>query len=237
MTREEEIEVRFREVGIDIKPERASVLAKYMEEILEKNRSINLTAIREEKEFIQKHYVDSALVTLLPEFQKAEKIVDVGTGAGFPGIPLAVLYPEKEFVLNDSLRKRLDVIREAALRIGIGNIRTVHARAEELGQDPQYREQFDLCVSRAVAELRVLAELCLPLVRPGGCFIAYKGPDSDEEIRQAESAIRTLGGKIDRITDAGSRTDAHRFVVVKKENNTSRKYPRRPGIPSKKPIK
>ena len=153
----------------------------YRSGILQWNQFVNLTAIRDPQEFTVKHFIDSATCFCLPEYAQADKIVDMGTGAGFPGVPLAILSPEKEFVLVDSLNKRLKIIQELCQTIGINNVTTIHNRAEDMGRDSRHREKYDMCVSRAVANLSVLCEYCLPLVKPGGVMAAYKGADADKE--------------------------------------------------------
>ncbi len=213
------------------------LLISYMREILLWNEKVNLTSITDEQEFLRKHILDSLLITEEESYKKAERIIDVGTGAGFPGVPLAVMNPEKEVVLLDSLRKRLDIIREITAKLGITNIKTCHMRAEDAGRDDSMRESFDLCVSRAVARMPVLTELCLPLVKKGGSFIAYKGPMAYEEVEEAKKAIATLGGNDAKIIKpAGQGTESHTLVIIKKEEKTPQKYPRRAGEPSKKPI-
>ena len=211
-------------------------LEQYMKGILSWNEKINLTAIRDPEEFVIKHYVDSLRIAELPEFQAAETVIDVGTGGGFPGVPLAAAAPEKRFLLMDSLNKRIKVILELTAACGIGNVEAVHGRAEDLGRDPQYREQFDLCVSRAVADLSVLSEYCLPFVKPGGAFIAYKGSSAEEELGRAERAIRLLGGEILRVDHAGIDNMEHRFIVIRKVRHTQKAYPRKAGTPAKSPL-
>lgn len=218
---------------------KADVLMQYMDCILEKNEKVNLTAITERDDFIQKHFIDSLLCADSKEFLEAERIIDVGTGGGFPGIPLAVCFPEKEFVLMDSLAKRINIIRELCVKLGIENVSVVHGRAEDLGRQEGLRETFDLCVSRAVANMSTLCEYCLPFVREGGAFIAYKGPDCESEINDALSAIRLLGGELDRIDSATELAQGgyrHSFAFVKKVEATPDKYPRKAGTPSKKPL-
>ena len=199
--------------------QRVQKIEGYMDEILELNQHINLTAITDRTEFIRKHYADSLLCAGYPEFRSAQSVIDVGTGGGFPGVPLAIVFPEKEFVLIDSLNKRI--------------------RAEELARRKEMRESFDLCVSRAVANMSTLSEYCLPFVKVGGCFMAYKGPDCDRELTEAENAVRALGGRVDRIESPsvdGLDFD-HRIIVISKEKNTMSKFPRKAGTPSKEPIK
>lgn len=214
----------------------ASELVNYMKGILEWNEKINLTAIKNPGEFVIKHFFDSFPAAMLPEFRNADTIIDVGTGGGFPGVPLAALCPEKKFVLADSLAKRLRVIDAVAIESGITNITTVHGRAEDLGRNPDYRETFDVCVSRAVASLPVLLEYCLPFVKVGGTFIAYKGPEAEEEIKISSVALKKLGGKIDRVVDESDGTYNHNLIVITKSSSTPKAYPRKAGTPSKTPL-
>lgn len=210
-----------------------------MEEILERNQFINLTAITERDEFIKKHYIDSLLCADSPEFLNAENIIDVGTGGGFPGIPLAIAFPEKKFVLMDSLNKRIKIIKELAETLGITNVEPIHGRAEEIARRKDMRESFDVCVSRAVANMSTLSEYCLPFVKVGGTFIAYKGPEAGAEIEAAGKAIDVLGGKVIRevLAEIPESDLQHRLIYVNKIKNTVSKYPRKAGTPSKEPIK
>lgn len=228
----------FRKLDIGFSPDKEDKLVGYMEEILELNQHINLTAITDREEFIKKHYIDSLLSVDCDEFKSAKTVIDVGTGGGFPGVPLAIAFPERKFVLIDSLNKRIKIINELCRKLGIKNVEAIHGRAEELARKNEMRESFDLCVSRAVANMSTLAEYCLPFVCKGGCFIAYKGPDCDEELKTAAKAIKVLGGKIIREYSPqfeGLPFD-HKLIVIKKENNTGSKYPRKAGTPSKEPI-
>lgn len=226
------------EMGLECSDEQVSKLNKYMRGILEWNEKVNLTRITEPEEFLVKHYLDSLVCCRRDEFLNAKKIIDVGTGAGFPGIPLAVMSPDKQFVLMDSLNKRLKIIDELCLDAGITNVQTVHARAEELARNKQHREKYDLCVSRAVANMAVLAEYCLPFIKVGGCLMAYKGPEAAEEAEAAEKAIKLLGGEIQEIYEA--KLDqygiSHNILIVKKIKNTASKFPRKAGMPTKEPL-
>lgn len=169
--------------------QKASALLAYIDLVLDRNEHINLTAVRDHNEALIKHVLDSLAIVDLPEYKEAEKIIDVGTGAGFPGALLAIVSPDKEFTLLDSTLKRLRVIDEFAQTLNISNLKTVHARAEEISRKPDYCEAFDICVSRAVANLEKLSVWCLPFVRKGGSFIAYKGENYEEELVQAGKVL------------------------------------------------
>ncbi len=234
-----DLELVLKELDIPYTDDMMQKLGSYMDSILEKNEHINLTAITDRDEFVKKHYIDSLLCGASEEFKAAGRIIDVGTGAGFPGVPLAVVFPDKEFVLMDSLNKRIKIITELCEAAGIMNVTAVHGRAEELARRRDMREKFDICVSRAVANMSTLSEYCLPFVSTGGTFIAYKGPDSEDEIRDAGAAIAKLGGDISRIEKInmdGFPFD-HRLVYINKIKPTVSKYPRKPGTPAKEPLK
>lgn len=218
---------------------KAELLLQYMDEILNWNEKVNLTAIVHRDEFVQKHFIDSLLAIDSDEFINAKSIIDVGTGGGFPGVPLAVCFPEKDFVLMDSLAKRIKIVNEICGKLGIRNVTAIHGRAEELARQKDMRESFDLCVSRAVANMSTLSEYCLPFVKAGGTFIAYKGPDCEDEIDEAFEAIKILGGKLNRIENPKlDETDFHhKMVFVVKEKATPKAYPRKAGKPGKEPIK
>lgn len=213
---------------------KADVLIRYMEKVLQWNEKVNLTAITDREEFVQKHLVDSLLCAETLEFTESSSICDVGTGGGFPGVPLAVCYPEKDFVLMDSLAKRIKIVQQICDELSIKNVRAVHGRAEDLARTEDYREAFDLCVSRAVANMRVLSEYCIPFVRVGGSFIAYKGADCESEIDDSKEAIRRLGGgetEIRKLPHLG-----HSLVIIKKVSPTPKTYPRKAGTPARKPL-
>lgn len=234
-----DLELVFDRLGVGYTEDIDAKYRFYMESILERNRHVNLTAITDTEDFIRKHYVDSLLCGMSAEFRNAGRVIDVGTGAGFPGVPLAIAFPEKEFVLMDSLNKRIKIINELCSEAGILNVTAVHGRAEELARRKDMRESFDIGVSRAVANMSTLSEYCLPFVRTGGTFIACKGPDSDKEIQDAENAVKLLGGEISRIEKMNTEGFPfdHRLVYVSKVRPTVSKYPRKPGTPAKEPLK
>ena len=212
-------------------------LDKYYELLIEKNKVMNLTAIIEFDEVIVKHFADSlSICTVMPN--DIHTICDLGTGAGFPGIPMAIAYPNIQFTLIDSLNKRIKFLQEVVDCIGLDNVTLVHARAEEAGRNKIYREQFDLVVSRAVANIATLSEYCLPLVKIGGYFISFKSGDVNNEIELSGKAINKLGGKLEKpILFSLPDTDISRsFLIINKEKNTPKVYPRKAGTPSKEPL-
>ena len=240
----------FANLNIEMTDVKLQQLQLYMEGVLAWNEHVNLTAITEEDDFVQKHFIDSLLCANAPEFTQARTVLDMGTGGGFPGIPLAIAFPDKQFVLADSLNKRIRIIDELSAKAGILNVTPVHGRAEELARKAEYREQFDLCVSRAVANMSTLSEYCLPYVKVGGWCIAYKGPDCEAEVAQAAKAIQRLGGGKAEIRNAdfgsvitASGTEGtplpfqHKLVYIKKISSTPKTYPRKAGTPGKDPIK
>lgn len=226
------------ETGLACSDDQVNKFETYMQGILAWNEKVNLTRITQPDEFIVKHFLDSLVCCTHKEYQNARKIIDVGTGAGFPGIPLAIMSADKNFVLMDSLGKRLKIIDELCAEAGISNVETIHARAEELARNKQHREKYDLCVSRAVANMAVLAEYCLPFIKVGGCLMAYKGLEAAEEAEAAKNAIKLLGGNLAEIYDASlEKYDiSHKIVVIKKVKNTVSKYPRKAGTPTKEPL-
>lgn len=219
--------------------EKNAILEKYMEGILAWNEKVNLTNITDPAEFRIKHNADSLMCVDFPEFLDAETVIDVGTGGGFPGIPLAVYAPEKQFTLLDSLNKRLKIIDELAGELGIKNINLVHGRAEDAARTKEHREKYDLCVSRAVSNLATLSEYCLPFIKVGGYLLAYKGPGAEEEVKEAAKALKTLGGSLVDIRETSMEEYGldHRILVIKKVRNTPKAYPRKAGTPLKEPLK
>ena len=248
----EELENGCKKLNIILSDRQLFQFFRYYELLLETNKVMNLTAITEEKEVIEKHFVDSLLLvrvldqmnensgekkSIKERFSKGT-CIDVGTGAGFPGIPLKILFPELSMVLLDSLNKRVGFLNGVISEIGLSGIRAVHGRAEDLGKNREYREQFDFCVSRAVANLSTLSEYCIPFVKTGGFFIPYKSGKSQEEISEAEGAVLHLGGKMEgTVFETLPNSEAERaFVLIKKVSATPKKYPRKAGTPSRDPI-
>lgn len=211
----------------------------YYESLIEKNKVMNLTAITEYEEVIHKHFLDSVSLVLAPVFKGKGTLIDVGTGAGFPGIPLKIVFPELKIVLLDSLNKRVNFLNEVIEELGLTGIEAVHGRAEDAGRNPQYREKFDFCVSRAVANLATLSEYTMPFVKPGGYFIPYKSGKAEEEIKEAGNAVKLLSGKIeDTVSFTIPDTDMERaLILIKKTAPIHKKYPRKAGTPQKEPLK
>lgn len=234
-----QLESALRQLGISYDSDMIRKYSAYMDGILRWNKMVNITAITEETAFIEKHYIDSLLCASYPQFQKAESVIDVGTGGGFPGIPLAIAAPDKKFVLMDSLNKRIRIIRELCDEIGIKNVEAIHGRAEEIARNKIYRQNFDLCVSRAVANLSVLSEYCIPFLKKGGWFLAYKGPDVGEELEESKKAVHILGGKIRKTEQVAVNNFAfdHKIIFIEKTKDTPPKFPRKAGTPSKDPLK
>lgn len=209
---------------------------KYMQLLLEWNKKINLTAITDENEIILKHFVDS--LTVLKYINEKDNIIDVGTGAGFPGIPIAIMMPNVKITLLDSLNKRINFLNEVIKELDLKNVETIHSRSEDCGKDMLYREKYDISIARAVANLSTLSEYLLPFVKIGGKMICMKGSEIEEELKNAQYAIKVLGGKIiarDEFTLPESDIKRN-IIIVKKEQYTPKMYPRKAGLPAKEPI-
>lgn len=226
------------QLGIDLSDHQIKAFIRYKELLVEWNEKMNLTAITEDKEIITKHFLDCLTVYSSIDLTEIETIADVGTGAGFPGMVLKIAFPHLKITLIDSLNKRLNFLQHVIDTLGLKDIKCVHGRAEDLGKNKLYREQFDLCASRAVAHLSVLCEYTLPFVKQQGYLIALKGQKLNEELEEGKKAITILGGKLDEVIDVSvPSTDLnHRIAKIKKVKPTPKQYPRKAGEPTKKPL-
>lgn len=224
-------------LGLTLSTEHEDLFARYLALLLERNAQFNLTAITEPDEVALKHFVDSLTVETLWHPQPGDRVIDIGTGAGFPGIPLAIRHPDVAVVLNDSIRKKVDFLHEAISVLGLQNASAVWARAETLGRDKGYRGQFNAVVARAVAHLGALCEYALPLLKLHGVFIAMKGPSGTQEIAESQRVLEMLGGHVTTVDTfslgaAGERS----LIVVTKVAATPQQFPREPGSARKKPL-
>lgn len=226
----------LEELHISLSREQMNQFLTYYEMLVEKNKVMNLTAITEFDEVIEKHFLDS--LSLVRIFRPEGKyfVIDLGTGAGFPGIPLKISFPDLNITLADSLLKRVGFLQEVIDALKLQKICAIHGRAEDLGHHAAYREQFDLCVSRAVANLSTLSEYCLPFVNIGGAFISYKSGEIEQEVENAKKGIYILGGRVDEVSKFELGENKRSFVVIKKEKHTPKKYSRKAGVPSKMPL-
>lgn len=232
-----------QEWNLELTTHKQEQFLKYYEMLIEKNRVMNLTAITEFDEVIDKHFLDSISLIRIIDLHRPYTLLDLGTGAGFPGIPLKIMFPDLKITLADSLNKRILFLQEVIAALQLSDITAVHARAEELARQKNYRECFDLCVSRAVANLSTLSEYCMPFVRVGGKFISYKSGEIEGEAMQAERAIALTGGSVKEIVKfdlpgiVNSGNEIHRsFVMIDKVKATPKAYPRKAGTPSKMPL-
>ena len=226
-----------KKINIDLTEKQIYNFYDYMNLLLEWNEKVNLTAITEMDDIILKHFIDS--ITILKYLKEDDRIIDVGTGAGFPGIPIAIINSSFNITLLDSLNKRIMFLDEVCKKLELKNVKTIHSRAEDFGQDKNKRGKYDIAVSRAVANLATLSEYLLPLIKVGGTCICMKGPDAEKEIEDAKFAIKELGGKIEKVEKFMlPDSDMERnIVLIKKMKETPKKYPRKAGTPSKQPLK
>ncbi len=232
----EEIAEKARIMGIDLPENALPLFQKHARMITEWNQRLNLTRISEE-EMAEKHFVDSLTVLLVPKVNDARNAIDIGSGAGFPGIPLKVVRPDMKITLVDSLGKRVKFLERVVRALELEGIRCYHSRAEEMGQDKGHREKYDVALARAVASLVLLCEYLVPLVRMGGIMVALKGPSGKEEVKEAERALDILGGRVEDILELSLPSgDGRQLVVIEKVGETPRLYPRRPGMARKDPL-
>jgi 16S rRNA (guanine527-N7)-methyltransferase len=234
----EQFTASLQEKGISLTDTQLEQFEKYYETLVEWNEKINLTAITEKNDVYLKHFYDSIAAAFYYDFSKPFHLCDVGAGAGFPSIPLKIVFPDIQLTIVDSLNKRISFLTHLANMLNLENVQFVHDRAETFGVNPNYREQFDVVTARAVARMSVLSELCLPLVRVGGHFVALKAINAEEELKAGQKAISTLGGKLEnQYTFTLPVEEFERsIIVIKKEKQTPKKYPRKPGTPGKTPI-
>lgn len=226
-------------LNLSINEKQVEQFIKYKDLLIEWNKKINLTAITDEKEIVLKHFIDCISLMTVYKIENYINIIDVGTGAGFPSVPIKIMCPNINVTLLDSLNKRIKFLNELIVELELDNISCIHSRAEDSGKDKDFREKYDLCVSRAVANLAVLSEYCLPFVSVGGTFISFKSIDIDNELSGAKVAIEKLGAKVDSVNTVNIPYSdiQHSIIVIKKIRQTPSQYPRKAGMVSKQPIK
>ena len=232
------LEKGCEELGITLSDTQKNQFIRFYEYLVEKNKVMNLTGITEFQEVLVKHFLDSLACVEAVDMSKVNRIMDIGTGAGFPGVPLKIAFPHLEACLLDSLKKRVNFLEETFQLLKLENITAIHGRAEEYAKNRQYRETYDLCVSRAVSNLATLSEYCLPYVKTGGYFISYKSGTVQEEVEQAQNAVRILGGKIQDVVyfQLPDSEIQRSLVVIEKIKTTPGRYPRKAGTPLKEPL-
>ncbi len=228
----------FNSIDIDITTEKAEKFDRLYELLTDWNKRMNLTSITQREDIIIKHFIDSVSVLNYCDMDQSFSVIDVGTGAGFPGLPLKILIPELKITMMDSVNKKLNFISEAVSDLSLPDVEIIHGRAEDIAHDKKHREKYDYCVSRAVARLNVLSELCIPFIKLDGTFISYKGSGTDEEINDSKKAVNILGGSIEDIINfklPGAEVE-RTFVIIQKIKKTPEKYPRKAGTPAKSPL-
>lgn len=227
-----------RALGLTLSPEQADRFNRYAAELIDWNRRVNLTAISDPLEIVHKHFLDSLSTIAACDLRPAERIVDVGSGAGFPGLPIRIARPDVRLTLLEATRKKCDFLRHVVAVLGLNDVAIVNARAEAAGRDPAHREQYDVAIARAVAEMATLAEYLLPFARIGGRVAAQKSGEVEAEVERAGAAIAVLGGRLQHIVSVSvpGLNEARAIVIVQKVAPTPGRYPRRPGLPEKRPI-
>lgn len=236
--KEQRLIENMKMISVELTDKQVSQFIKFYEMLVEWNKVMNLTGITEYDEVVMKHFVDSLSIVKVNGFDNVTSIIDVGTGAGFPGIPLKIVFPEIKITLLDSLNKRIRFLNSVIDELELENIETIHGRAEDFSKKEDYREQYDLCVSRAVANLATLSEYCLPYVKEDGYFLPYKSGDIKEEAANSKKAVKILGGSIeDIISFEIPDTDMARTILkIHKTKATPKRFPRKAGLPTKEPI-
>ena len=228
----------FKNIDIVLTDKMSKQFYDFYNLLIEKNKIVNLTSIIEPYDVIEKHFIDSVALVKFYDFSNVSSCIDVGTGAGFPGIPLKIVFPELNVMLLDSLNKRVDFLNSVIINLGLDGISTIHSRAEDGARNKNLREKYDVCVSRAVANLSTLSEYCIPFVKVNGSFISYKSGNVLEEVTSAKKPIEILGGKLEDVNEFTLPNSDYRrsFVIIKKIKSTSSKYPRKAGMPKNSPL-
>ena len=222
--------------GMELSDKQIAQFNLYYELLTAKNKVMNLTAITEYNDVVKKHFIDSMMISRVLDMKKISSLCDVGTGAGFPGIPLKIVYPHLHLTLVDSVGKRVNFLSEVVEKLGLEDVEAIHSRTEDLAHNSKYREKYDLVTARAVASMNVLSEYCIPYAKIGGYFAAYKSGNIEEEIENAKNAVKTLGGKIEKKDMFELYEMGRSIVLIRKVNSTPKIYPRKAGTPSKNPL-
>lgn len=231
-------DIKLRKLGIVLTEKMKEQFDRYFELLVEWNRMMNLTGITDYNEVNEKHFLDSLAIVKVQDMEMISTVIDIGTGAGFPGIPLKIVYPHLKVTLLDSLNKRIKFLNCVIQELALEDISALHGRAEDFAKKGEYRERYDLCVSRAVANLSTLSEYCLPYVKRNGLFVSYKSGEIEEELCKSEKAVSVLGGKIEKVEKfCLPESDISRsFVMIRKDRSTPGRFPRKAGLPSKEPL-
>lgn len=231
-------DIKLRKLGIVLTEKMKEQFDRYFELLVEWNRMMNLTGITDYNEVNEKHFLDSLAIVKVQDMEMISTVIDIGTGAGFPGIPLKIVYPHLKVTLLDSLNKRIKFLNCVIQELALEDISALHGRAEDFAKKGEYRERYDLCVSRAVANLATLSEYCLPYVKRNGLFVSYKSGEIEEELCKSEKAVSVLGGKIEKVEKfCLPESDISRsFVMIRKDRSTPERFPRKAGLPSKEPL-